>query len=188
MKISINVSKIYRNSNNLILNIQKYYAEILISLVIVMLICIIIFKNNNYIVRDYTTIDNNDLIEGFSKVNDFKNRKKNRERNKYMVEGTKYDKLANSMKLLDENSKNSSDSFFGELFTNISLNDDNDLDKKIKYNKNGSKASMKNVKNNIIDYYNHFDQEKFTKKTNSTLESLRKFKHFKEEFWNIFDY
>jgi hypothetical protein len=182
MKITINVSKIYRNTKNLFINIDKYYAEILVFFVIIMLLCILLYKDDEKFKN----------IEGFSKLSDFKNRTKNREKNKDMVEGTKYDKLANSMKLLDESSNNKSDSFLGELFTDISSdNDDNteyDLNKKIKYNKNGSKASAKNVKNSIMEYYNHFDQDKFSKKTNSTIESLRKFKHFKEEFWNIFDY
>lgn len=174
MKITINVSKIYRNVNNIFINIEKYYAEILILLVIVMLICIVVYKNENN--------KNYNIIEGFSRVSNFRNRKHNRAKNKDMVEGTRYDRMVNSMKLLDEN-KDSSDSFLGELFTNIKLNDDeDDLNKKIKYNKNGSKASMKNVKNNIIEYYNHFDQEKFSKKQILLLKVLENLSISKKNF------
>lgn len=178
MKVIINISSIERNSNKIFETIRKYYAELMILIIIIVLLYVGIYKEN---------YKEHDTIEGFSKISDFRNRRRNKNNNN-TVEGSRYDKMINSMKLLDDNSEGNSETFLGELFTNISPDDDNDSNKKIKYNKNGSKASMKNVKNNIIEYYNHFDQDKFSKKTNSTLESLRKFKHFKEEFWNIFEY
>lgn len=167
MNINITLDKYFKNKKK----------KVLLLLVFVIIILIIIF------VSKYNKNDN--TIEGFSKLKDFMDRKNN---NKDIIKGTKYDKLVHNMKSLDEYNNNSS-SFLSELFTNLDDEENNDEENKIiKFHSSGSKASTKNVKNNIRDYYNSFNNERFTKKCDTTIESLQKFKHFKEEFWNIFKY
>lgn len=166
MNINITLDKYFKNKNKKVL--------LLLIFVIIILIFIFVSKYN----KDENT------IEGFSKLKDFMDRKNN---NKDIIKGTKYDKLVHNMKSLEEEDNNSS-SFLSELFTNLDDEETNDDNKIIKFNSSGSKASTKNIKNNIRDYYSSFNDERFTKKCDTTIESLQKFKHFKEEFWNIFKY
>ena len=164
----------FKNINK---NINKN-KKVLLLLIVVISILIILF------VIKY--IWSKETIEGFSKLKDFMERNNS---NKDIIKGTKYDKLVHNMKSLEEEDNNTT-SFLSELFTNLDDEDtNNDTDNKIiNFNSSGSKASTKNIKNNIKDYYNSFNDERFSKKCDTTIESLQKFKHFKDEFWNIFKY
>jgi len=54
--------------------------------------------------------------------------------------------------------------------------------------KKGSKASMNRVQSHLYDYYKKFDGDKFNRKPQSIVDSIGKWKHYKEEFYNIFEY
>lgn len=150
---------------------------IIVLVIITILALAIVFKNN----PDKLDPVNNDE-EGFRsrKLEKFKDARKG---NKNYFKGSKMNRIKQKEKMMDTSS-NSISAFDGitgtvdrEDYTNI-----------FNIHKKGSKASMGRVQSHLYDYYKKFDEEKFSRKPHSIIDSLGKWKYFKEEFYNIFEY
>lgn len=173
------------------LNLHELNANniIFILLIVLFIICIYQITINN-------TVDRIDINEGFStKIKEFMERNKKK---KYK-EGTQLNKIIDGLKHLDmgnnklkttifstndNESENESDNKKNSK-NNSSKN--NSINKVVKYDKSGSNVSSNKMKSSIQEYYNKFNDEKFTKDCDTTYKSLKKFKHFKDEFYNLFN-
>lgn len=150
---------------------------IVIFLVIITSLALVIVGKNNV---DKLSLDN--LEEGFKsrKLEKFKDTRKG---NKNYYKGTQVDRLKQKEKMMDI----SGSSLFASegITSNI---DSKEYTNIFNIHKKGSKASMGRAKSHLYDYYRKFDEDKFSRKSHSIIDSLGKWKYFKEEFYNIFEY
>ena len=185
-------------------------------LILLFTICIILIitnpkmNNNIYSVNNENDEnDENNIYEGFSnKIKEFMNRNKQKD----YKEGTQLDKVIDGLKNLDNGNLKVQNSIFSKLYqstddksiNNKDNNSDNNsnsesnknsdgkfdnrfsINKKIKYDKNGNNVSSSKMKSSIQEYYNKFNDKRFTEECDTTYKSLKKFKHFKDEFYNLF--
>ena len=141
-----------------------------------LLALVIVGKNNAY----RLILDN--IEEGFGsrKLEKFKNTKKG---NKDYFKGSRMDIIKQKEKMMDTSSK--SIASYDGISKTINKEDYTNI---FNIHKKGSKASMSRAKSHLYDYYKKFDGDKFSRKSHSIIDSLGKWKHFKEEFYNIFEY
>jgi len=153
------------------------FKIIIIFLVIATSIILFIVGKNN---SDKLSLDN--LEEGFKsrKLEKFKSTKK---RNKDYYKGSRVDRIKQKEKMMDIVDK--------PLFASEGIQnnvDREDYTNVFNIHKKGSKASMSRVQSHLYDYYKKFDEERFKREPQSIIDSLGKWKYFKEEFYNIFKY
>lgn len=150
----------------------------IIVLVIVTILALVIVLKNNPDKLD----PSNNIDEGFKsrKLERFKDSRKG---NKNYFKGSRIDRIKQKAKMMD--SSNDSMSAFDGIASTVNREDYTNI---FNIHKKGSKASMGRVKSHLYDYYKKFDEDKFSRKPHSIIDSLGKWKHFKEEFYNIFEY
>ena len=172
------------------LNLHELNANniIFILLILLFIICIYQITINN-------TVNSMDVNEGFStKIKEFMERKKE----KNYKEGTQLNKIIDGLKHLDMGNKKLKTTLFStkdneyeneyenEKNSKNNSSKNNSVNNLVKYDKSGSNVSSNKMKSSIQEYYNKFNDEKFTKDCDTTYKSLKKFKHFKDEFYNLF--
>lgn len=182
------------------LNLHELNANNIIFIVLILLFIICIYQ-----ITINNTVNSMDVNEGFStKIKEFMERKKE----KNYKEGTQLNKIIDGLKHLDMGNKklkttlfSTNDNEYDNEYDNESENEKNSknnssknnsskknsVNNLVKYDKSGSNVSSNKMKSSIQEYYNKFNDEKFTKDCDTTYKSLKKFKHFKDEFYNLFN-
>jgi hypothetical protein len=152
---------------------------IIIFLVIITSLFLVIIVKNNLDKLDPIKVE-----EGFKsrKLERFRDSKKV---NKNYIKGSRLDRIKHKEKMMDISSNTNTISAFDGITDTIDREDYTNI---FNIHKKGSKASMGRVKSHLYDYYNKFDDNRFSRKSQSIIDSLGKWKYFKEEFYNIFEY
>lgn len=158
-----------------------------LGIFLVLLICFIIYYKSNKV--NSNKINSSDINEGFSsKIKKFKSSK-----NKFKNIGSrrsKKEKFENTDKEDFYNLEATSIiANIGNNIKNNSNNSKNNISENLNYNnliKGNNNISMSSAKNKIYNYYKRFDDEKFTRKTKSVIDSFSKWRHFKDELYYIF--
>lgn len=161
------------NNTNIVIMLK---SAIIFLVIIISLTLVIILKNN------YDKLGYDDMEEGFKsrKLERFRDAKKG---HKKYVKGSRIDRLKQKKKMMDTSIK--SISAFDDITNTVDKEDYTNI---FNIHKKGSKASMGRVKSHLYEYYKKFDDNRFSRRPHSIIDSLGKWKHFKEEFYNIFEY
>ena len=155
------------------------FKPIIIILVIIASLALVITCKNN--VNNVMSDDSyNEEWVRSKKLDKFKNIKKGKGN---LMKGSMIDRIKQKEKMM--NTSDSSISAFDDITNTV---DREDYTNVFNIHKKGSKASMGRVQSHLYDYYKKFDGDKFSRKPHSIIDSLGKWKHFKEEFYNIFEY